>query len=43
MSYKKPFWGKNLKKRGLITDHFWDDNFKRYTATWELRKKSEAL
>ena len=23
-SYKQPFGGKNLKKRGLITDHFWD-------------------
>ena len=25
-SYKQPFGGKNLKKRGLITDHFWDRN-----------------
>ena len=27
-SYKQPLGGKNLKKRGLITDHFWDGNFK---------------
>ena len=27
-SYKQPFGGKNFKKRGLITDHFWDGNLK---------------
>ena len=27
-SYKQPFGGKNLKKRGLITDYFWDGYFK---------------
>ena len=27
-SYKQPFGGKNKKKRGLITDHFWDGNLK---------------
>ena len=27
-SYKQPFGCKNLKKRGLITDHFWDRNLK---------------
>ena len=26
--YKQSFGGKNLKKRGLITDHFWDGNLK---------------
>ena len=27
-SYKQPFGCKNLKKRGLITDHFLDRNLK---------------
>ena len=27
-SYKQPFGGKNLKKRGLITDHFLNGNLK---------------
>ena len=27
-AYKQPFGGKNFKKRGLMTDHFWDGNSK---------------
>ena len=27
-SNKQPFWGKNVEKRGLITNHLWDENLK---------------
>ena len=38
-SYEQPFGGKNLK-RGLITDHFWDENLKRGLIKSLIRKKT---